>query len=40
MDLHKMKENVKAKKLSKTTYGNSIYSNLWYVDNKNKLCVT
>ena len=40
MDLDKMKENVKAKKLSKTTYGNSIYSNLWYVDNKNKLCVT
>jgi hypothetical protein len=32
--------NVIDKKLSSTMFGNSIYSNLWYCDNKNKLCIT
>jgi len=40
MDIEKMEMNIKEKNLSKTTYGNSVYSNLWYVDNKNKLCIT
>jgi len=32
--------DTKFKNLFKTTYGNSIYSNLWYCDSKNKLCIT
>jgi hypothetical protein len=28
------------KNLSRTIYGQSIYSNLWYVDNNNKICFT
>jgi hypothetical protein len=33
-------KNVKNKNLSMTEYGNSPYSKLWYVDNKNKICIT
>jgi hypothetical protein len=32
--------NIKSKKVSKTNYGNNTYSDLWYVDNENKMCVT
>jgi hypothetical protein len=32
--------NIKKKDISITTYGNSEYSNLWYCDNKNKVCFT
>lgn len=33
-------ENLKSKNVSRTHFGNSIYSDLWYVDNKNKVCIT
>jgi hypothetical protein len=32
--------NIKKKDLSYTSYGEHIYSDLWYVCNKNKLCIT
>jgi hypothetical protein len=32
--------NIKNKDISKTSYGDYKYSNLWYVCNKNKLCFT
>ena len=32
--------NVNEKDVSRTKFGNSAYSNLWYVDNKNKICIT
>ena len=32
--------NIKKNDLSYTIYGNHIYSNLWYTDNKNKVCIT
>jgi hypothetical protein len=32
--------NIKFKDLCRTSYGDSIYSNLWYCDNKNKICIT
>jgi hypothetical protein len=32
--------NIKQKDICRTIYGNNIYSNLWYCDNKNKLCIT
>ena len=31
---------IKQKDLCMTTYGHNIYSNLWYVCNKNKICIT
>lgn len=40
MDINKLKDNVKKKNLSKTSYGKHMYSNLWYVCNNNKLCIT
>lgn len=36
----KLISNVKNKNLSVTKYGNSIYSNLFYCDNDNKLCIS
>jgi len=33
-------DNIIKSNASQTSYGNSIYSDLWYVDNKNKLCIT
>ena len=32
--------NIKNKNVCKTSYGNSVYSDLWYADTKNKICVT
>ena len=40
MDETTLKQNILDKNLSITKYGNSIYSYLWYVDNKNKVCIT
>lgn len=40
MDKETLKNNILKKELGKTRYGNSIYSNLWYVCNKNKICVS
>jgi hypothetical protein len=33
-------ENIKEKQVSVTTYGTSIYGNLFYCDNKNKICIS
>jgi hypothetical protein len=33
-------ENIKNSGAAKTKYGTSMYSDLWYVDTKNKLCIT
>lgn len=33
-------DNIRNTKASFTVYGNSDYSNLWYVDNLNKICIT
>jgi hypothetical protein len=38
--MNKMVENIKEKNVSWTNYGNSMYSHLWYCDNKNKICIT
>lgn len=38
--MDKMVENIKEKNVSWTNYGNSMYSHLWYCDNKNKICIT
>lgn len=38
--LNELVSNVKKTNICKTSYGNSIYSNLWYVDNTNKVCIT
>jgi hypothetical protein len=38
--LDKMINNIKIKDLNYTTFGNSIYSELFYVDNKNKTVIT
>lgn len=38
--MDKMVENIKEKNVSWTKYGNSMYSHLWYCDNKNKICIT
>ncbi len=35
-----LEKNIKERYLSYTIYGNSVYSNLWYVDNKNKICMS
>lgn len=32
--------NILKKNVGKTSYGKSAYSDLWYVDNKNKICIT
>jgi len=32
--------NINKKNLSRTKYGNSIYNNLFYCDNENKICIT
>lgn len=32
--------NIKKKNVSKTKYGNSVYSTLFYCDNENKICVS
>jgi len=39
-DLKYLESNVKNKNLLRTAYGNSIYSNLYYADPKNKICFT
>ena len=39
-DKTKLIKSVLEKQVSRTTYGNSIYSILWYTDDKNKLCIT
>lgn len=39
-ELEILRSHVKEKKLYRTNYGNSIYSNLWYADTKNKICIT
>ena len=31
---------IKNSRAAKTTFGKSIYSNMWYVDTKNKICIT
>ena len=33
-------DNISKKNLSKTKYGNSIYSDLFYCDNENKICIS
>jgi len=40
MDNNTLISNVKQKDIYYTHYGNSIYSDLWYCDNKNKICIT
>jgi hypothetical protein len=40
MDNNTLISNIKQKDISYTHYGNSIYSKLWYCDNKNKNCIT
>jgi hypothetical protein len=40
MEEEKLVKNVKEKDISYTTYKTSMYSNLWYCDNKNKICIT
>ena len=40
MDNDLLISNIKQKYISYTHYGNSIYSDLWYCDNKNKICIT
>jgi len=40
MDNDSLISNVKQKDISYTHYGNSIYSDLWYCDNTNKICIT
>jgi hypothetical protein len=37
---NKLIENIKSKQISKTKFGNCLYSNLWYIDDKNKVCIT
>ena len=37
---NKLIQNIKNKNVSYTKFGNSIYSNLWYVDDLNKICIT
>ena len=32
--------NIKEKNIGKTSYGKNIYSDLWYICNKNKICIT
>ena len=34
------KNNITKSNAGKTEFGNSIYSNLWYLDTQNKLCIT
>lgn len=36
----KLISNIKKKNLSKTKYSNSTYSNLFYCDNENKICIS
>jgi hypothetical protein len=36
----KLKNNIIKKNLYYTTFSDSIYNNLWYVDSKNKICIT
>ena len=36
----KLISNIKKKKLCATKYGNSIYSNMFYCDNVNKICIS
>lgn len=33
-------DNVKNSSAGRTSFGKSMYSDLWYVDNKNKICIT
>jgi hypothetical protein len=40
MDHNQLINNIKEKDLNITNFGNSIYSSLWYIDNKNKICIT
>jgi hypothetical protein len=40
LNLENIVNNAKQKNLSITSYGKNIYSNLWYVCNKNKICFT
>ena len=36
----KLISNINKKDLSKTSFGNATYSDLWYVCNENKICTT
>lgn len=38
--MHSYTQSIKKSKASKTKFGKNIYSNLWYVDNINKVCFT
>ena len=40
LDNDKLISNINKKNLSKTTYSNSIYNNLFYCDNENKICIS
>jgi hypothetical protein len=40
MDEEILRQNILCKNLSYTKYGNSVYNNLFYIDNKNKVCIT
>jgi hypothetical protein len=40
LNIEKLVSNIKQKDLSRTSYGNHVYSYLWYACNKNKICVT
>lgn len=40
IDEEKLISNIKQKNLSVTKYGDSIYSNLFYCDNENKICIS
>ena len=40
VDIDNLVSNIKQKDLSVTSFGNHKYSNLWYVCNKNKICIT
>jgi hypothetical protein len=38
--MDQMITNIKNKNLAHTVFGSHIYSNLWYADTKNKICIT
>ena len=40
LNIEKLVSNIHEKDLSKTSYGKHMYSNLFYVCNKNKICIT
>lgn len=40
MDINNFIKNINEKRLAKTIFGKSIYSNLWYVNIDKKICIT